>query len=945
MDSSTASKESQPSQLTAKSSAILQGQTFLALLGAVAIMLSNWFLLHEIRTGAFLSLLVCLLTLQLIRRGKTQIAALVLYWGIMLACLSSAYFSKGLFSPAWAVLPVVILLVGWQVNTKAAYGMAAAGVGFVWFFYFLHLSGHGFGSVELLEATALFLTILVVSTVFLAGFLGASFRHQINQSTEAKILLHSVIDSTQDLIWSVDAELFGITSFNRAVEEFWLAKGVQIREGMRPTEFNSAPQLIEFWTSLYRRALNEGPFTFEYRASETSHIVQASFNLLQRDGRVFGVSVFAKDITHERTLEKKRDDDYAFLQELIESIPGIFYLVNHETRFLMWNRNLQILHGLNAEEMLELPVLETVIPEDRERLAQAMHAVFSQGDVAMETTVLTRSTQQHIPYLLTGHKLEWQGKPAILGVGLDISDRKRFERELEQHKNQLEQLVEVRTRELQIAKEAAEVANRAKSTFLANMSHEIRTPLTAIIGFSQSLLDESQSDQDRIQSIQTVIRNGRHLQELIADILDFSKIEAGRLQMEKTVFSLPVFLSEINDLAIAQAQIKGLQFSSHFIVPLPVTVCADSTRLKQILINLLSNAVKFTSVPGRVRLIVSFDVQHKQLNFAVQDSGIGISPEEQSQLFKAFAQADISTTRKFGGTGLGLSISRELARHMGGDIEVCSVKHLGSVFSVTITADSTDGSLILVDNVHEFMGYIPEPVKLVPEQLLAGHILLAEDTFDNQKLISMLINRTGAKVTIASNGQEAVELAQQVDFDLVLMDMQMPVMGGLQAVSFLRLTGFDKPIIALTANATDTDRLEALRTGCDDYLIKPIDQPVFFATLQKYLSKNAEAGTEATHAGFSSLVLTDQPDFLSLQQDFKKELPDRIKQIEQDLMANNWMDLKFRVHQLKGVAGSFGMPEVTRMAANIEAHILKGNFHDLKSLVTEMVNLCRTHYL
>lgn len=506
----------------------------------------------------------------------------------------------------------------------------------------------------------------------------------------------------------------------------------------------------------------------------------------------------------------------------------------------------------------------------------------------------------------------------------------------------LEQAVQQRTRELSIAKETAEIANQSKGYFLANMSHEIRTPLTAILGFAESLRDRHLSESERMQAVHTVIRNSQHLQGLISDILDFSKIEAGQLALEQMPVALPELLADMASLGQALAKNHALDFSSHLLPPLPSLIETDITRLRQILINLLGNAVKFTRSPGRVRLLVSCDPTTGQLMFAVQDSGIGMSQDTLTRLFKPFVQADASTTRRFGGTGLGLSISRELALRLGGDIQVSSIENIGSLFMASVAIGQAEGMTWLESPQQWTKQATPdEGGQNGPDTHggLAGRVLLAKDTVDNQRLISLLLKRTGVNLTIVQNGQEAVERVQEEEFDLILMDMQMPVMGGLEATHLLRLTGFDQPIVALTANATERDRSEALAAGCTDFLSKPLNQAAFFHILTCYLPTPAPDGANAAPPAL--LHLTDDPDYRILRDSFMDELPTRLAAIQTALAEEDREGLRFRAHQLKGVAGSFGFRETSRIAGQIEACVASGDYRPLDHLVQTLLDSAR----
>ncbi len=396
--------------------------------------------------------------------------------------------------------------------------------------------------------------------------------------------------------------------------------------------------------------------------------------------------------------------------------------------------------------------------------------------------------------------------------------------------------------QIQKAKDAAETANQSKSEFLANMSHEIRTPLTAIIGYSEMLNDKNQSEKERKHDINSIIRSGTHLQQIINDILDLSKIEAGQLVVELLPTTPFQIINELDAILGKRARDKGLGFNIDYTYPLPKSISTDPTRFKQILFNILGNAIKFTQ-NGEINITVSYSQADKKLRVIISDTGIGISSEEMAHLFKPFSQGDSSTTREFGGTGLGLCISKQLANKLGGDIIYTSTKNIGSKFEITIDAGSADEIELIeeINNSDVDGKEFDNETQLI--SLTGRRILLAEDNLDIQQLISTYILKTGAGVFLADNGKAAVKMAASEDFDLILMDIQMPIMGGLEAITRLRKEGIKTPIIVITANAMKNDKDKCMAIGASDYMTKPIDLKHFYSLLKKHLDPS-DAGRQ-----------------------------------------------------------------------------------------------------
>ncbi|MRR16852.1 MAG: response regulator, partial [Deltaproteobacteria bacterium] len=627
---------------------------------------------------------------------------------------------------------------------------------------------------------------------------------------------------------------------------------------------------------------------------------------------------------------------------------GVFQ-ISPSGRMLTVNPALaEILGYASVDEMLEVykhppPDIYT----DAVKIKEMLSLIGKYGYVKDIEYLAHRKDKTPITTLVDAHVIHDEAGKVLYYEGMmrDITERKRLD-------------------ELRIAKEAAEKTAQSKNEFLANISHEIRTPMNAIIGFSNLALQNTLTPKLR-RYLNMISGSAQNLLHLINDILDFSKIEAEHLEMERVDFQLDEIIRNTSEIASLKAQEKGIQFTLSIAPDVPGALIGDPLRLNQVLLNLTNNAVKFTS-SGSVRIsVVARDLSPEscRLTFSVEDTGIGMTEAQMSKLFQPFSQADSSITRRFGGTGLGLAICKRLVEIMGGQIEVQSQAGQGSIFSFTIGFDRPrPGSEASPDAAAASASPADQKAEEgESDRIEDAEVLLVEDNIINQQLTTELLEGMGLRVDIANTGPEALTRLRAAAYDLILMDIQLPGMSGLEATARIReMDRFkDIPIVAMTAHDTASTKKECLAAGMNDFIAKPLDVELLMSVLVRWLAprpgRNEKSpgprgrSPEEADSGFNvpeslpgihfeeglARLQGNNRLYLKLLSSFVDRYVSAAGEITKAIGAKEYHAAADQAHTIKGAAANLSLSDVARSATQLEQKIRTGSPEDMISAIQQ----------
>ncbi|MCU0428786.1 MAG: PAS domain S-box protein [Cytophagaceae bacterium] len=748
--------------------------------------------------------------------------------------------------------------------------------------------------------------------------------------------LNAIFESSSHLIWSVNRQ-WGLTSFNHNYAEA-IYKKYQFYPLLEQNTSNpkglilADPDYQDFVIKRYEEAFMGKLQHYETKFTEKSGKViwrETYLNpIFLPDGRIEEVSGISHDITEKKQYDLSLQESEEKFRNIFESFQDIYYRTDIYGTITMMSPSGCEISGFTEQEVIGKNIADFYVSNDKHfniiKRLLIHHSIknYESKMILKDGTFLNCISNIRFIYDKANRPI------AIEGVARDITYLKKASEELLK------------------AKEIAEKSLKVKESFLANMSHEIRTPMNGMIGMIDLLIETPLND-DQKRYILTIKKSSETLLRILNDILDLSKLEAGKMQLRPAPVNFNGTLEKLHSLFEQQAHLKGIELICEMQSDVPACLLVDETRLLQILSNLASNSIKFTeegSVTVRAGLL-SKQEDLVKIKVEIIDTGIGISEEDLKKLFNNFSQIDNSFSKSYAGTGLGLAISKELSRMMNGEIGVSSKIGTGSVFWFTFEAHLADSSQV-VELVESSM---PTIANRFAQQVI--HILVVDDNQVNRMVATEILKKAGCRVSVATNGLEAIEMVQKNTYDLIFMDIQMPKMDGITATEKIKGLGIKDlpPIIAMTAYAMEDDRQKFLKAGMDDYIPKPIKSEVLINKISEKLkikdnSSNFKEGTSNTKSSAiiaeevlqSMMGFVDSETLRAIYEEFESESSELVEDCKKSFLIGDFKTIQSHLHTLKGSSGTLGIREVESMARKIEGNLKQNVFEGITETLQDL---------
>lgn len=734
--------------------------------------------------------------------------------------------------------------------------------------------------------------------------------------------LNAIFESSTHQIWSIDAN-YAFTSFNKNyADAFRDYYDVYPRIGMSLEDQAIDTRIINFWKAKYEEAFKGKVVNFQQKQKTISGAPVWRDIFLNPislpSGEIEEISVIANDITEKKQSETALRESEEKFRAIFESFQDIYFRCDVKGVISMVSPSIHEVAGYEPSELIDRNITDFF--KSDESLEELFNMLYESNKVSnFEVSVKTKDG--NVIQFLSNIRLIHRNSSSyeIEGVARDITQLKKT------------------TDELREAKEIAERSLKIKDRFLANMSHEIRTPMNGIIGMID-LLGSTQLDEEQSNYVRTTKKSSENLLNILNDILDLSKIEAGKMTLRREPVKIEDTFLKIYDLYSQQAFLSKNSLFYHLDEEIPEYILTDETRFMQVVSNLTSNAIKFSPKKGTINLSIRVIKKKKKkytFKIAVKDSGIGISKQDREKLFQNFSQLDNSNRKNYGGTGLGLAISKELVKSMGGEIGVVSTPGLGSTFWFTFTAESIDPEKS--ESLKEETTLTRQFTSAIPK------ILLVDDNDINRNVASSILRKSGCEVSEASSGHEALKKIKKAHFDLVLMDIQMPEMDGIETTREIKKLNISDlpPIVAMTAYSMEEDKENFIREGLDDYISKPIKANALIDKVKEWLDFEPNKVSTDVFTEESEQLVINQNTLHQLHKyggkeliesvliDFDKEATQQIKNAKSFYRKKAYEEMRRELHTLKGNAGTLGIEQLSGLASTVEKSLKENKFEDI----------------